>query len=53
MTKQDGLVHVTVNFINVNKHIFKRRRNGAHYSGEMKALRAMERVLIYMWFYSF
>jgi len=53
MTKQDGLMHVIVNFINVNKHIFKRQMNGAHYSAEMKALRALERVLIYTRFYSF
>lgn len=43
-------MHMIVNFINVNKHIFKRRRNGTHYSGEIKALRALERVLIYICF---
>lgn len=39
MTRQGGLMHKIVKFINVNKYIFKRQRNGAHYSGERKALK--------------
>lgn len=36
VTKQNDLMNVIVNFIKIHKHFFKRERNGAHYSREMK-----------------